>query len=62
MCSKFLSEVCIASDISRKFNVECILTVFLGVLTAFGADKFGCQSITNKDDYVHNLCARFGGS
>jgi hypothetical protein len=40
MCSKFLSEVCNATDISRKFAVECILTVFLGILTDFGANKF----------------------
>jgi len=50
MCSKFLSEVHIATGISRKFTVECMLTVFLGILTAFGADKFGCLSVTNKDD------------
>jgi hypothetical protein len=50
MCNKFLPKVCSATDISRKFTVECILTVFLGVLTAFGADKFGCLSIINKDD------------
>jgi hypothetical protein len=50
MCGKFLSGVCIATDISRKSTVEYILTVFLGMLTAFGADKFGCLSIINKDD------------